>query len=294
MDSKKLEMLLTATDLGSFSKAAEMTGYTQSGLTHMMDSLEKEFGFPLLVRSHKGIALTEQGEELMPTIRAFLQANAALENKVRAVSEQRKGNIRIAVYASMALHWMPEILYRFRRECPDVSVDLRMVDQTLEPYELLESGKTDVIFASFQKEYPCRWVDLYNEPMYAVLPKTYLLNGRKTFPLKEFANMDFLMPYGNFEMEIADAIYSSGVSLKIHRARVDDETVVQMVARGLGVSMMGELMMRGGKENVLCVPVEPPICRHLGMGTRLEVSQNDSIKKLTQCVVQFINEESSK
>ena len=45
MESKKLEALLMAVDLGSFTKAAEVMGYTQSGLTHMMNSLEREVGF---------------------------------------------------------------------------------------------------------------------------------------------------------------------------------------------------------------------------------------------------------
>lgn len=45
MDTKKLEALLTAVELGSFTRAAEVLGYTQSGLTHMMNSLEKDIGF---------------------------------------------------------------------------------------------------------------------------------------------------------------------------------------------------------------------------------------------------------
>ena len=52
VDSKKLEILMTAVDLGSFTKTSEVVGYTQSGLTHMMDALEKEVGFPLLQRNH--------------------------------------------------------------------------------------------------------------------------------------------------------------------------------------------------------------------------------------------------
>ena len=48
MDAKKLEILMTAVDLGSFSKASEVVGYTQSGLTHLVDSLEREIGFPLI------------------------------------------------------------------------------------------------------------------------------------------------------------------------------------------------------------------------------------------------------
>ena len=76
MDSKKLEILMTAIDLGSFTKASEVVGYTQSGLTHMMDALEREVGFSLLQRDHNGIQLSPQGRQLMPAIREFLQASA--------------------------------------------------------------------------------------------------------------------------------------------------------------------------------------------------------------------------
>ena len=48
MDSKKFEILMAAAEMGSLSKASERVGYTQSGLTHMMDALEREVGFPLL------------------------------------------------------------------------------------------------------------------------------------------------------------------------------------------------------------------------------------------------------
>ena len=126
MDSKKLEILMTAADLGSFTKASEVVGYTQSGLTHMMDALEREIGFPLLQRNHSGIQLTEQGIQLMPAIREFLQANANLENQIKVIAQQKTEVIRIAAYASIAMQWMPEILYRFRRICPEVNVGIRV------------------------------------------------------------------------------------------------------------------------------------------------------------------------
>ena len=99
---------MTAVDLGSFSKASEVVGYTQSGLTHLVNSLEREIGFPLIVRSHNGISLTEQGRELVPAIRQFLLANANLENRIQAIAKQQMETIRIAAYASMAMCWMPE------------------------------------------------------------------------------------------------------------------------------------------------------------------------------------------
>lgn len=294
MDSKKLEMLMTAADLGSFSKASEVVGYTQSGLTHMMDALEREVGFPLLRRNHNGIQLTEQGARLMPAIREFLQANANLENQIRTISEEKTDVIRIAAYASIAMHWMPELLYRFRRLCPDVTVELRMVDHALEPFELLEKGETDVIFASRQSYSCCDWIPLYNERMFAILPKDYPINGRKTFPLEEFAGQEFLMPYGRFDIDVKAVLEPLGVKVNAVSSKVDDETVIRMVGRGLGVSMMTELMIRGRTDDVICVPVSPEAIRELGMGTHIKKKETGSIHKLKTCMLQFISEYSQR
>ena len=292
MDSKKLEILMTAADLGSFTKASEIVGYTQSGLTHMMDTLEKEIGFPLLTRSHSGIRLSRQGEQLMPAIREFLQANANLENQIRAISEQKNDVIRIAAYSSIAMHWMPELLYRFRRLCPEVSVDLRMVDHALEPFELLQTGQTDIIFASRQQYSFCDWTPLYNERMYAILPMDYPLNGRTAFPVEEFASQEFLMPYGRFDIDVHAALDPIGVRLNTRLCKVDDETVIRMVSRSLGVSMMTELMIRGRTDDVLCVPVSPTVIRELGMGTHARRALSNSMQKLRDCVLAFISDRS--
>lgn len=293
MDSKKLEILMTAADMGSFSKASEIVGYTQSGLTHMMDALEREVGFPLLQRNHNGVQLTQQGAQLMPAIREFLQANANLENQIQAIAEKKCEVIRIAAYASIAMHWMPEILYRFRRKCPEVNVDLRMVDHALEPFELLENGQTDVIFASRQNYSCCDWVPLYNERMYAILPKDYPLKDHSEFPREAFSGQEFLMPYGRFDIDVKAALEPVGVKLNAKISRVDDETVIRMVSRGLGVSMMTELMIRGRTDDVLCVPVAPPAIRELGMGTHVRRKESDSIKKLKECVLDYLQKDAA-
>ena len=55
-----------------------------------------------------------------------LRANANLENEIQAIAEQKTEVIRIAAYSSIAMSWMSEILYRFRRLCPKANVDLRI------------------------------------------------------------------------------------------------------------------------------------------------------------------------
>ena len=233
MDSKKLEILMTAVDLGSFSKASEVVGYTQSGLTHLVDSLEREIGLTLVRRDHSGIALTEEGEALMPAIREFLRANAKLENRIAAITEKSTRTIRVAAYASIAMRWMPEILYRFRRVCPHIDVDLRTVDHELEPFELLEKWQTDVIFAARQSGFACDWTPLHDDAMYAILPADYPTDGLDFFPIEAFAGKEFLMPYGRFDIDVGAAFRKYGVEPIIRPCYVDDETVSRELGMGL-------------------------------------------------------------
>ena len=146
-----------------------------------------------------------------------------------------------------------------------------------------------MIFASRQNYSFCDWIPLYQEQMYAILPKDYPLTG-PVFPLKEFAGLEFLMPYGRFDIDIKAALAPVGVKLNAKLSRVDDETVIRMVGRGLGVSMMTELMIRGRTDDVLCVPVTPSAVRELGMGTHTKKKETENIKKLKECVLEFIRE----
>ena len=60
MDIKRWKVMLAVDDYGSFTRAGEELGYTQSGITQMMKSLEKEVGFSLFVKDNHGMTLTDQ------------------------------------------------------------------------------------------------------------------------------------------------------------------------------------------------------------------------------------------
>ncbi len=126
MDTKKLEALSAAVLQGSFTRAAETLGYTQSGLTHMMNALEKELGFPVLIRDRSGVRLTPEGERIFPLVQECLNASEALEREAALMCSGREETLRVAAYASVAVHWLPEVVQQFRSVHPDVSVHLQM------------------------------------------------------------------------------------------------------------------------------------------------------------------------
>ena len=290
MESKKLEALLMAVDLGSFTKAAEVLGYTQSGLTHMMNSLEKEVGFTLLERGRSGVRLTEEGERIAPAVREFLQANARLDSVIEQVASSRTEIIRVSAYASIAMHWLPGIIQRFREECPDVDVDIRMADHVDVPYELLAQGKMDAILVSPQDEGQYEWVHLADDPMFAVLPKDFDTQGMTAFPLAAFEARDFIMPSQGFDKDIMRIFNRIGVKPHILPTWVDDPTVISMVSHGLGVSMMTELTVRGRKDGVKLLPVEPASSRELGLAVRSLDAASDGLRHFIDCTKRVVAE----
>lgn len=290
MESKKLEALLMAVDLGSFTKAAEVLGYTQSGLTHMMNSLEKEVGFTLLERGRSGVRLTEEGERIAPAVREFLQANARLDSVIEQVASSRTEIIRVSAYASIAMHWLPGIIQRFREECPNVDVDIRMADHVDVPYELLAQGKMDAILVSPQDEGQYEWVHLADDPMFAVLPKDFDTQGMTAFPLAAFEARDFIMPSQGFDKDIMRIFNRIGVKPHILPTWVDDPTVISMVSHGLGVSMMTELTVRGRTDGVKLLPVEPASSRELGLAVRSLDAASDGLRHFIDCTKRVVAE----
>lgn len=280
MDTKKWEALLTAVEVGSFTRAADRLGYTQSGLTHMMHALEKEVGFSLLIRDRYGVRLTQEGERLLPAIRDFQQASKRLENQVSVVGNSRKENIRVAAYSSICMHWLPAIVSKFRRDYPDISVDIRMGNVD-EMYTWLQEDKVDLSFVSNQNREGFDWISLWDDPLLAILPADYPIEGRKAFPVSEFDGREFLMPSLGFDYDILPIFRRAGVSPDIRNSSVDDATVISMVELGLGYSILSELILQGRRDNVLALPLDPPASRSLGLAI-------PSLKQATPITLQFV------
>ena len=94
MDSKKISALLLAVEKGSLTSAAAELGYTQSGLTHMMNALEEELGLNLLVRNKNGVRLSPSGQALMPKMQALLASAQALEDEAAQLRQRSSSTLR--------------------------------------------------------------------------------------------------------------------------------------------------------------------------------------------------------
>ena len=265
MDTRKWEAMLTAVELGSFTRAAQRLGVTQSGLTHMMNALEKETGFPLLFRDRSGVRLTAAGERLVPAIRELIEASTHLDQQIAAQAGRRQGSIRVAAYSSVCMHWLPTIVQQFRWAWPDVSVDIRM-GSVQEVYRWLQEGTVDLSFASRQSQWRCDWAPLWDDPLMAILPPDYPTGGRDRFPVSEFAGKEFLMPSLGFDLDILGVFEARNIRPAIRsNTAVEDAAILSMVEHGLGVSILSQLVLQGRRDNVQALPLDPPAWRHMGV-----------------------------
>ena len=110
---------------GSFTRAAEELGYSQSAVSQNVRALEQETGVTLLSRRKDGVQLTQDGQEFYPYIQSIFQAEQALERKRQETMGLQNSLIRIGTFTSVSRNLLPPMMKRFKEKYPDVRFVLR-------------------------------------------------------------------------------------------------------------------------------------------------------------------------
>lgn len=267
MDTKKVAALLKAVEKGSLSSAAEELGYTQSGLTHMMNALEDELGLTLLVRNKAGVRLSPAGLQLKDNMQELMKAAEVLEHSAEALKDRSFQTIRIGSYSSVARNWLPAILADYKFSSPETGLSLSMQNIT-QQYAGVKNEELDCAIVSYQKDLMAGlvWTPLRDDELVAVLPGSYSVE-EGAFPVEYFAGMEFLMPSGGFEMDIMP-IFQPLTQKQLPDFRytnMEDAAILSMVSHGLGVSILSRLIVQGCTEKLAVVPLAPQSFRKLGI-----------------------------
>lgn len=285
MNISKYKALLTAVDMGSLSGAAQKLGYTQSGLTHMMNALEDEFGFSVLQRGYYGIKLTPAGERIIPKIRQLVMCEDALETEVELVKSYGDNVLRIGAFSSMAGTWLPGIVERFNKEFPEITINIQ-TGTVAELYGGLEEGKYDICFGTKNAKYDFKWVPLENDRFYAILPKSYPTDFDE-FHVSRFNGTKFLMPGLGFDDDISAVFTEFNVKPFVTPTYVDDPAIISMVEHGLGISMLSELIINGKVDAVKVLPIVPEVSRTLAIATQPDKVMTLPLKRLVAITKEF-------
>jgi DNA-binding transcriptional LysR family regulator len=141
LDTDVLRTLVTAYQLGSFNRAAETVGRSQSAISQQMHKLEERIGSPLFQKQGRGLALTEAGEIILAYARRIVDLN---DEAIAAITGMAvDGAVRFGMPGDFAESWLPSALGRFKRAHPTVLVEA-VVDRNTLLIERVRKGQIDL------------------------------------------------------------------------------------------------------------------------------------------------------
>lgn len=268
-------------ETGSFTKAAEELGYTQSAISQMVNSLEKELSTPLLLRSRKGVTLTPDGEELLPYIRRLDIVRRELMEKQKELCGLQSGIIRIGVFSSVSCHWMPGLMKDFKERYPSVIFELHQGEYT-SIAKLIKEGSVDFGFLNPDAVSDLTTIPLKQDEMLAVLPPNHFLTACEKVSLEALASEPFILLDEGHLSEPLEYFNQNNLRPNIQYRVHDDYTIMSMIEKGLGISILPELVLNKVNYNIVTKKISPPIMRTIGIAFK-------NIKALPTASRSFIN-----
>lgn len=122
---KQLRVFVAVARHGSFSRAGEAIGLTQSAVSHSVKELEAEVGVRLLDRTTREVVLTDAGLRLANRVERLLDELQAALLDARNFGVQRSGTVRVATSQTISAHLMPQCIAAGEREYPEIRIMLR-------------------------------------------------------------------------------------------------------------------------------------------------------------------------
>jgi DNA-binding transcriptional LysR family regulator len=248
---------------GSFGRAADRLGYTQSAVSQQIATLERVVGERLLERPRgpRAVTTTEPGALLLRHAQAIRARLEAAQADLAALRAGETGTLRVGTYQSVGARVLPEAMRRFRVDRPGIELELTAPTTDPELYVLVESGAIDLAFCSLPVgEGPFEAIALMNDPYVLVVPADHELAERAAASL---ADLDGLPLIGSqtcnsgrfFEEELRER----GVELAFAFRSDDNGTVQGLVAAGYGAALVPLLSVMPGDPRVRVLQLEPPV-----------------------------------
>lgn len=272
MDINKIETVLYALKVGSFSKAAEKYSYTPSALTHIANSLENEIGTKFIKRTHTGIE---------PCNKEIIQRLQNICDEKNYICSLAKNNNRLTIgtYSSASKHLLPEIIRNFHKTHPEVHIDITVISMLS---QLLDED-IDILFGVKQESKEHFWIEVMTDRYTAVFPKGHTEDTEFRFDKKY--SETFIMSDEITVMKMVDENNFNGtVTINAH----DDSSIIQMVKAEMGVAILPYLSV-SQSEDVTVLPIDPPVTRVLGLNCKKNSPKKQLIKEFADFFTQQVN-----
>ena len=258
--------LLKILEIGSFTKAAEAMGYSQSAVSQMVQSLESELSLKLLYRSRNGIKLTPEGEALLPYIQRTVNHYNAMLEKTRELKGLNGGLIRIGTLSSVSSQWLPGLIKDFQTLYPKVHFLLHQGDYTTIP-AWVRAGEIDFGFVNPDAESVrgLHTIFVTSGGHKAILHPDHPLAAQPWVTLEQLAKETFLLLEGGCLSEPLEAFRTLGLEPRVELRMHDNFSICSMVEANVGVSILPELALRKMNFRIVQLPTVPPVIRRVSM-----------------------------
>lgn len=281
MENSKYKAFLVSAELGSFNKASKYLSYTPSGISQLINALERELGFSLFYRDKKGVVLTENGQKLLPIIRDLVKREDYLNQVSSAINGLDTGSVTIATYSSISSHWLPAVIKTFKTLYPHIELHLMEgIRQEVDTW--LSEKRADIAFLSYKEPMPYEWFPLAHDPMVAILPMDHPLATLKCYPIKQCQSEAFIMPALGKDDDVIELLEKHNLTPNIVFSTLENFAALGLIEQGLGMSIMNELITKRWVCNVVKLPLDPP--QHITLGIAVHSFENCSpaVRKFIQ------------
>lgn len=273
MDIHKIEVLLKAIELGSFSKAAEKYLYTPSALTHIVNSIEEELGTQLIIRTHTGISVCDDKQHIIDCLKQIVD----IKNRIVSSSGiNSRETVVVAAYSSLSKYVLPRIIKGIKKKYSSVDIDIVVADR-------LPAVNADIYIGEQFKKDGIVWDALMTDEYVAVIPESFNIDSECVSPEELFCDNTFILVYDG---KIAKYIKDFNVCDVMHINSHDDSSAIQLVEEGMGVSILPELSVVNA-ERVRRIALTPALTRELGI---MYDKDNYKRKKTVRNIVEYIKE----
>ena len=283
MSFQQYQAFLTAAKHHSFKKAAEELGYTQAGISYMINALEHEVGFSLFSRAHSGVELTPDGKSILPWVQDVYKSETALQTHIREMRDLETGSLRIACFASTAVQWMPGIMEEFLNIHPNIDISFSVYENQDPMEEATWRGDFDCCFVVLPTHLKFFTVPLVQDPMYAVVSPRHPLAHAEYFPTESLAREPYIKIRNDSFTEMDAVFKRHGVTPNTRFVVDNDYAVLGMINKDLGFSLFPQLLLRDCAFDVVALPPEIPTHREVGLAVRSYSKSSFATKAFIEC-----------
>ena len=267
MTTNQLKYFITAAETLSFTEAGKLHYISQTAITQHIQSLEDQLGVKLFTRNKKRVYLTPAGEIFYMEAKALLERSKLAVNKARNAADGVSGSLNIGYVKGQAFSLTGPLIKEFYLHNPSVKFQL-FRQAHLDLLMNLEKGKLDFIFNIVYGNTDLTdfsYFRISSDRLYAVLPSGHPYAQLSSIRRYDLPEQPFLLTkyyedpsakkYGHI---IPDKYAESGFIPKINGRSTDAETLMVIVAAGIGIAIVPESIVRAfsNTSDLSFVPLE--------------------------------------